>query len=340
MISNLANSLSIWHKKNGRHTLPWQHKGPYETWISEVMLQQTQVQVVIPYYRKFIDAFPTISVLAEASLDDVLAYWAGLGYYTRARNIHQSAQRIQTEFCGKFPSDIDSLVSLAGIGRSTAGAILSLGSNQRGVIQDGNVRRLFSRLFLIEGDLTKAKNQKKLWDLADYFTPLEPDLAKIHTQAIMDLGSLVCKRHKPICEVCPFGNDCEALRTRKIHELPEPKKMKRQKEKYWVILQLIDSSGRTLWIRQPDDGIWGGLHTPLVGNSLLELSENYQFPEALEGEFKATLQHSFSHFKVTLDHYILRVQRIDRLSVGEWAHKRVFKKGIPTPIKKLIFEVE
>ena len=340
MMENLAELLGCWQKKNGRHALPWQHKGPYETWISEVMLQQTQVQVAIPYYKKFLESFPTVDELAEATPDEVLAHWAGLGYYSRARNLHNAAQTIQKEFQGKFPSDLNTLVSLSGIGRSTAGAILSLGLNQRGVILDGNVRRVLARLFLIEGDLTKANKQKILWDLADQLTPLDPSLAKIHTQAMMDLGAIVCKRHNPRCDICPFRKNCRALQTNRIHELPQPKKTKYKEEQLWVVLQLIEFSGRTLFMRRPDNEIWGGLYTPFVGNNLRDLGKRYDIPRAIEGEFQRSLRHAFSHFKVTLDHYILRVGTAHQITIGEWAETRLFQKGVPAPIKQLIGSME
>ena len=336
----LATKLSRWHKKHGRYSLPWQKKGPYETWISEVMLQQTQVSVVIPYYNKFLKSFPTVEALANASQDDVLAHWAGLGYYSRARNLHYAARIIKTEFQKNFPSDLDTLVSLPGIGRSTAGAILSLGLNQRGVIQDGNVRRVLARLFSIEGDLTKVKKQKVLWGLADLLTPLEPALAKVHTQAMMDLGALVCKRRKPVCEACPLRTDCQALKTNRVHQLPQPKKIKNQDEQLWIVLQLIEVSGRTLFIRRPDEAIWGGLYTPLIGKSLLDLSKKYEIPEAIEGEFQRSIKHTFSHFKVTLDHYILRINTTNQIAIGEWADTKVFRKGVPAPIRKLIEQTE
>ena len=337
---DLATKLNRWHKKYGRHDLPWQQKGPYETWISEVMLQQTQVGVVIPYFKKFLKSFPTVEALANASQDDVLAHWAGLGYYSRARNLHDTARRIKTEYQGNFPADLSRLVSLPGIGRSTAGAILSLGLNQRGVIQDGNVRRVLARLFLVEGDLTKAKQQKILWELANQLTPLEPARAKIHTQAMMDLGALLCKRRNPVCEACPFRTDCQALQTSRVDQLPQPKKIKSQNAQLWIVLQLIETSGRTLFIRRPDEEIWGGLYTPLIGKSLLDLSQKYQLPEATEGEFQSSIKHTFSHFKVTLDHYILRIKTSNQIGIGEWVDARAFRKGVPTPIRKLIEPME
>ena len=337
---NLTTKLNRWHKKYGRHNLPWQQKGPYETWISEVMLQQTQVGVVIPYFKKFLESFPTVEALANASQDDVLAHWAGLGYYSRARNLHHTARRIKTEFQGNFPVDLSTLVSLPGIGRSTAGAILSLSLNQRGVIQDGNVRRVLARLFLVEGDLTKTKQQKILWELADQLTPLEPALAKIHTQAMMDLGALLCKRRNPMCETCPFTTECQALQNSRVDELPQPKKIKSQNAQLWIVLQLIETSGRTLFIRRPDEEIWGGLYTPLIGKSLLDLSQKYQIPEATKGKFQRSIKHTFSHFKVSLDHYILRIKTANQIAIGEWADIKVFQKGVPTPIRKLIEQME
>jgi A/G-specific adenine glycosylase len=171
MIERFAERLADWQKRHGRHDLPWQQRGPYETWISEIMLQQTQVQVVIPYFNRFVASFPSEEVLAAAPIDDVLAHWAGLGYYSRARNLHRAAQVIMQEHQGSLPNDLDALIALPGIGRSTAGAIVSLGFGARGVIQDGNVRRVLSRVFCISGDLSKSNAQNQLWDLADTLTP-------------------------------------------------------------------------------------------------------------------------------------------------------------------------
>ena len=230
MIERFAERLADWQKRHGRHDLPWQQRGPYETWISEIMLQQTQVQVVIPYFNRFVASFPSEEVLAAAPVDDVLAHWAGLGYYSRARNLHRAAQVIMQEHQGSLPNDLDALIALPGIGRSTAGAIVSLGFGARGVIQDGNVRRVLSRVFCISGDLSKSNAQNQLWDLADSLTPDDGAGSKVHAQAMMDLGSLICRRSKPNCVACPVADDCQALQRNAIAKFPERKQVKQRKD--------------------------------------------------------------------------------------------------------------
>ena len=251
MIHKFAQRLANWQKQHGRHGLPWQYKGAYATWISEIMLQQTQVRVVVPYFEKFMQDFPTVIGLANAPLDSVLSHWAGLGYYSRARNLHKAANIIVNEYQGEIPNDLASLIQLPGIGRSTAGAILSLGFGLHGVIQDGNVRRVLSRLFCIGGDLSKADAQKTLWKLADELTPRSGKNARIHAQAIMDLGSLVCRRSKPICQLCPFSKDCKAMQRGQVSQFPEPKRVKQRPDETWVVLQLKNERDQTLLMQRP-----------------------------------------------------------------------------------------
>ena len=208
-MESFSDKLIKWHKKSGRKNLPWQiDKSPYKVWISEIMLQQTQVTTVIPYFERFIKRFPNISTLAEANQDDVLSLWSGLGYYARARNIYKTAIILKSDFNSLLPSSLDQLIDLPGIGRSTAGAILSLGFNQKAPILDGNVKRVITRYRNIEEDITKNKTLNYLWDIVEELQP-EKDFS-IYTQSIMDLGAIICKRKTPLCRKCPLSKNCLA----------------------------------------------------------------------------------------------------------------------------------
>ena len=336
MIENFSERLAVWQKQYGRRELPWQRQGAYATWVSEIMLQQTQVQVVVPYFQKFMKEFPAISDLANASLDSVLAHWAGLGYYSRARNLHKAAKIIVSDHHCEIPKDLDLLIQLPGIGRSTAGAILSLGFGLRGVIQDGNVRRVLSRLFCIHGDLSKTSAQKILWELADQLTPNSGPDACIHTQGMMDLGSIVCRRSKPACKCCPFADDCQANQRREVSLFPKPKPVKQRPDETWVVLQLENERDETLFLQRPLEGIWGGLYAPHIGSSLSKISEHLKTVDVLEAEYQGELTHAFSHFKVHLEHYKLKVHSQDIAGIGVWRPIDRFQKGVPTPINTLL----
>ena len=336
MIHKFAQRLANWQKQHGRHGLPWQHKGAYETWISEIMLQQTQVRVVVPYFEKFIQNFPTVIGLANAPLDSVMSHWAGLGYYSRARNLHKAANIIVNEYRGEIPRDLASLIQLPGIGRSTAGAILSLGFGLRGVIQDGNVRRVLSRLFCIEGDLSKADAQKTLWKLADQLTPRSGNNARVHAQAMMDLGSLVCRRSKPTCQLCPFSKDCKAMQRGQVSQFPKPKRVKQRPNETWVVLQLKNERDQTLLMQRPFDGIWGGLYAPPIGSSLSEIGRRLKITDVLNAEYQGEITHAFTHLKVFMEHYLLNLDSRDFSPAGEWHSINRFQKGLPAPIQKLL----
>ncbi|MGB8326770.1 MAG: A/G-specific adenine glycosylase, partial [Steroidobacteraceae bacterium] len=257
----IAGALIVWHETGGRHELPWQRgRSLYRVWISEIMLQQTQVATVIPYYERFIARFPTVRALADASIDDVLHLWSGLGYYARARNLHQAAQRIRDEFAGEFPGDFASVASLPGIGRSTAGAILALALNQRFAILDGNVKRVLARYFGVAGNATERAVEKRLWVLSERCTPVER--VDDYTQAIMDLGATLCTRSRPLCALCPLATDCVARRQGRQTEFPAPRRsaphgMRRAKRVVMLLARARDQS--VLLEKRPPRGIWGGL---------------------------------------------------------------------------------
>lgn len=328
--------LREWHLRYGRHDLPWQNRGPYATWISEIMLQQTQVTVVIPYFNRFMDSFPTVEALALASEDEVLLHWAGLGYYSRARNLHFAAKQICQLYNGKVPYQFEQLLSLRGVGRSTAGAILSLGHKRFGVIQDGNVRRVLSRFFAVAGDLTTVAKQNELWDLATQLTPRKGQDAMIHSQAIMDLGALICSKIKPRCPKCPLAKDCLALRHDTIEKFPGPKVKRLKRQETWIVLELKNTKGEIYFEKRSDKGIWGGLYAPPIGANLKELKERYFIDHALKAEYRSKLKHAFSHFAVTLEHFVLNVNSVSSNKNGIWTQIDNFNKGLPSPIIKLL----
>jgi A/G-specific adenine glycosylase len=301
------------------------------------MLQQTQVRVVIPYYHAFMNRFADVEALANAREDDVLSHWAGLGYYARARNLHHASQQVRDQFAGRIPNTLDDLMALKGVGRSTAGAILSLGFGQRGVIQDGNVRRVFARIFGIEGDLTLSNHQRKLWDIAEELTPKEGREAAIHTQAMMDLGALLCTRHSPGCHSCPFQNDCFAQTSNRISDFPQPKRIKQRDTTDWIVLEVRNSSNQILLGRRPAEGIWGGLFTPPIDESLRNIENALGLPHLLDSEEQQIKEHAFSHFKVRL-HHMRHFFDGPAPSEFEWTDLEGFQGGLPAPIAQLLSE--
>ena len=339
-INHFQNELLIWFDEHGRHDLPWQqNKSPYRVWISEIMLQQTQVTTVIPYYEKFMASFPTLIDLAQASQDEVLSHWSGLGYYARARNMHKAAQLTVTDFAGDLPDNLDEMMSLPGIGRSTAGAILAISSNQNTPIQDGNVRRVLSRLFAIEGDLSKAEKQKQLWEIATDLTPIER--VADYTQAIMDLGATLCTRTKVGCDRCPFTTSCQAYLQNKVVELPNKKAKKQIPVKQEYFLFWFD--GEELLMQQrPQSGIWGGLWCPPAFETKDELTNYLRQLNAVEPELDIASEpyrHVFSHYKLDIVPVYVKSSKPNIISesnhqwltITDW-----LKAGLPTPIKQLL----
>lgn len=300
-MNNFASKVIEWHQHNGRHDLPWQlNATPYRVWVSEIMLQQTQVKTVIPYFERFMEKFPDVSNLAVAGLDDVLHLWSGLGYYARARNLHKAAGIIINDMDGKFPTGIESLMGLPGIGRSTAGAILSLVCNQRHAILDGNVKRVLTRYKGLEGWPGDKAVEKQLWELADKFTP-KSNVAT-YTQAIMDLGAGTCRRIKPDCKKCPVSNGCYAYKHDMQSVLPTRRKKRTLPVRETIFTIIRNDEGKVLLQRRPPAGIWGGL---------------WSFPECpdenISGWFKKEfgssigtinehppIRHTFSHFHLDI----------------------------------------
>ncbi len=258
----LQEALLDWFSRHGRKNLPWQeNKTLYRVWVSEIMLQQTQVSTVIPYYLKFLNTFPDVLSLANSSLDLVLSHWAGLGYYARARNLHKAAIQIKQNHAGNFPNQLDQVLELPGIGLSTGSAILSIAQNQPLAICDGNVKRVLSRLHCVNSPLNQSNTEKILWDLAKKYMP-EKNCAD-YSQAIMDLGATLCTQSKPSCSICPLNSICQAYLTNTQTLYPVPKKPLVKKTKHQTFL-IFTTPTHILLNQNPPTGIWGGLFTPLL----------------------------------------------------------------------------
>ncbi len=338
---DFASDVLNWFDHYGRHDLPWQHNPtPYRVWVSEIMLQQTQVATVIPYYLRFMTSFPTVEALAAASNDDVVQHWAGLGYYARARNLHHAAQQV-VEQGGEFPRTLDGLMALKGIGRSTAGAILSLAGQQRGVIMDGNVKRVLARCFALEGEASSASVQQQLWALAEQLTPTARFAA--YSQAMMDLGATVCTRSKPLCLYCPLQARCQAYALGTPTAFPEKKKTKDipTKEAYFVIFD--NDQGETLWLKRPPAGIWGSLWClpEIAVESEQELQQRLMADFGVSGCETAYLppfRHTFSHYHLLLKP--LRIKAIPQQTAdsrSQWCTlEQVKSLGLPKPMMTLL----
>ena len=343
--SPIAQALLAWHSREGRHDLPWQNdRTPYRVWVSEIMLQQTQVATVIPYYERFIERFPTVRALADAPVDDVLHMWSGLGYYARARNLHRAAARVRDEFFGTFPASIEDLQSLPGVGRSTAGAILALSRAERFPILDGNVKRVLARYFGVQGNPSESAIARRLWQLSDQCTP--QDRVDIYTQAIMDLGATVCSRHKPLCAYCPLSEGCFALRTGRQHDLPSPRPARTRPTRKVFMIVAIRDDGSVLLERRPESGVWGGLwclpefDTASAASSYARqsLRDVVEAPKAL-----SCVEHTFTHFDLIITPMLTPCRGSaavmeDGRSV--WYNARQPARiGLPAPIKVLLEEL-
>ncbi|HAP27431.1 MAG TPA: A/G-specific adenine glycosylase, partial [Achromobacter sp.] len=257
---DFAPRIVAWQRQHGRHDLPWQNtRDPYRIWLSEIMLQQTQVATVIPYYERFLQRFPDVAALAAASQEDVMPYWAGLGYYARARNLHRCAQEIVRDWDGRFPPTAEAIATLPGIGRSTAAAIAAFSNGERSPILDGNVKRVFTRHFGIAGDPAKREVEQRLWALAHAQVDAAPGLdMAAYTQGLIDLGATLCTRGKPACDRCPVADTCVARREGRQAELPTPKVRKAIPERETCML-VLRHKGAFLLQQRPEPGIWGGL---------------------------------------------------------------------------------
>ena len=327
--------LITWQACAGRHDLPWQQtRDPYRVWLSEIMLQQTQVSTVIPYYARFLASFPDVAALAAAPMDDVLAHWAGLGYYARARNLHRCAQQIIAVYGGKFPKTALELAELPGIGRSTAAAIAAFCFGERAAILDGNVKRVLCRVFGIEGFPGATAVDRKLWQLAERLLP-EAGI-EAYTQGLMDLGATLCTRGMPNCPACPFAENCEARRSGRQRELPQPRPRASLPERSASFI-LISDGQHLLLERRPPSGLWGGLLVPPEGEIHTVLARHAVIP--VEIQELEPLKHSFTHFRLTLQPVLCRVGPWHPVAEPgrEWLPLcQAVDAGVPTPIRKLI----
>ena len=343
-LEDFAARLLAWYEAYGRKSLPWQQDPtPYRVWVSEVMLQQTQVATVIPYYERFMARFPTLAALAAAPLDEVLHLWSGLGYYARARNLKACAEAIIERHGGEFPRDLDAVSALPGIGRSTAGAILALARGERHPILDGNAKRVLARVFAIEGDPGTLEVQKRLWAQADACTPRARCAA--YTQAIMDLGATVCTRTRPACTLCPMRERCVAAREGRQAQLPGAKARRVRLSRAAVLL--IAESGAAgaravLVMRRAAPGIWGGLWSPPQFDSeaaALEWCRRELGGFESAGRL-APIEHGFTHFDLRLTPIHVRcASRSGEVRDGAdrlwYALRDPPRVGLPQPIAKL-----
>jgi A/G-specific adenine glycosylase len=334
-----ATRVIEWQQANGRHDLPWQQsRDAYRVWLSEIMLQQTQVLTVIPYYGRFLARFPTLEALAEAPLESVLELWSGLGYYARARNLHRCAQTVVAERAGKFSADPAGNLGLPGVGRSTAAAISVFAFGRRAAILDGNVKRVLGRCFGIEVDESPAAHERRLWALAESLLPETGSEA--YTQGLMDLGATLCRHRRPACDACPLQEVCVACRDGRQADLPRPPARKALPERESHLLWL--SNGRRLLVeRRPPSGIWGGLLSlPEVVAEAAETFALRQGCRLLASEVLPPLRHAFTHFRLTMT--ILRCEvevigRDAREAGWEWLSlEKVATAALPTPIRKLL----
>jgi A/G-specific adenine glycosylase len=338
-----APRLLAWFDRHGRHDLPWQHpRTPYRVWLSEIMLQQTQVSVVIPYFERFVAAMPNLPALAAASQDEVLALWSGLGYYARARNLHAAARRCVEGRDGDLPRDLAALVALPGIGRSTAGAILSQAWGDAAAIVDGNVKRVLCRVFGIEGWPGTPAVEKRLWAIAETLLP-DARLAD-YTQAQMDFGATLCTRSDPACAICPLQDVCIAWRDGRTAELPTAKPGKPLPERATVALLVEDTSGRVLLQRRPPTGVWASLWS-LPEHADIAAARDW-FERHVAGDFDAaqpgtTIVHGFSHYRLHIQPYRVANAR-PHDAVGDndqlrWAARADLPAiGLPAPVRRLL----
>jgi len=342
-VDTFSAAVLDWWDRHGRKDLPWQtNPTAYRVWVSEIMLQQTRVATVIPYYQRFMERFPDVRSLAEATQDEVLHLWSGLGYYARARNLHAAAKRVCSRHGGRFPDDMDSLTELPGIGRSTAGAILSLARGIRQPILDGNVKRVLARAFAVDGWPGRAAVQRELWALAERLTPHER--VGDYTQAMMDLGATVCTRSRPACTACPWRSHCLALAQERVGELPAPRPKRDMPVRQTRMLLLHDGDGRLLLEKRPPAGLWGGLWSlpECPADATVEdwcrqrLGLQVHAPR-----IHPPLRHGFSHFHLDITPVEARVDRKVLAIMDEgricWYNLRApDARGLAAPIRRLI----
>lgn len=346
-------AVLYWFSRSGRKDLPWQQNPtPYRVWISEIMLQQTQVQTVIPYYLRFMAQYPDVTALADAGVDQVLHLWTGLGYYARARNLHKAAKQVTQDHGGEFPQDVEALEALPGIGRSTAGAIAALSMHIKAPILDGNVKRVLTRYFAIAGYPESSTVKKQLWTVAESLLPEQKIAA--YTQAMMDLGATLCTRSSPACDQCPLASDCKALAGDRIAEFPGKKPKKALPVNAVNMLIVRNEAGDVLLEKRPDSGIWGGLYSlpekavddtgasPEPGWVAYAESGLQLNPLTLEP--LPTIRHSFTHYHLDItpllsSEWKLKTTETSVADSDRWLWYPLdhsVEVGLAAPVKKLL----
>lgn len=342
MTNPFATSVLDWYQRHGRKHLPWQQDiSPYRVWVSEIMLQQTQVSTVIPYYQRFMERFPDVHALAAAEQDEVLHLWTGLGYYARGRNLHACAKAIVEQHHGEFPRSVEQLSELPGIGRSTAGAIASISMDIRAPILDGNVKRVLTRFFAIDGWPGTTAVQNQLWDIAEQLTP--DHSYREYTQVMMDLGATLCTRSKPACGICPLQPQCQGYASGKPTQWPHGKPKTDKPEKYTWMLMIRNADGHWLLQPRPQTGIWGGLWSFPEADSESSATALAQcrFGDHISAsESLASFRHTFSHYHLHI--HPIRIQ-LDQnpQQIGEtdshWYNPdNPSELGLAAPVKKLL----
>ncbi len=338
-----AKTLLAWFDKYGRHDLPWQHpRTPYRVWLSEIMLQQTQVATVIPYFENFLRRFPDLNSLAKAELDEVVALWAGLGYYTRARNLHRTAKICSENNGGELPDTLDELIALPGIGRSTAAAILSQAHDRPFAILDGNVKRTLSRYYGVEGWPGLPTVEKELWALSESLLPEKRNAD--YTQAIMDFGATLCTRSKPRCIECPFNKSCVAYLENRVSEFPKTKAGKKIPTRHTVMLVLMSNKNEVLLSRRPAKGVWSGMWSlpEVAGQDEVEPFVSMHSKTGGTGNIALPeFQHTFSHYHLMIKPYLWRdlqaKHKIAEPDDTRWLRlSEMSSVGLPAPVKKLL----
>jgi A/G-specific adenine glycosylase len=341
-LTDFSTRLIAWQRLHGRHDLPWQNtRDAYRIWLSEIMLQQTQVATVIPYYGRFLERFPRVEDLAAAPLDDVMALWAGLGYYSRARNLYRCAQVVAAEHGGEFPRTVEALAELPGIGRSTAAAIASFAYGARATILDGNVKRVLARVFGVDGFPGDKRVENAMWTLAESLLPdaAHKDEVTAYTQGLMDLGATLCVRGKPDCGRCPFAADCVANVTGRQKELPaaRPKKAVPTRKTWMLVLK---DGASVLLEKRPPTGIWGGLWSlPEAADEDALAAVAHSFGGSGELEPLSAFTHTFTHFKLDIEPRLAHAGAVTEAADNRtvWAPLAELDAfGVPAPVRKLL----
>ena len=334
-----STQLLKWWDQHGRKDLPWQHpRTAYRVWVSEIMLQQTQVKTVIPYFDRFIDRFPDIQSLAAASNDDVLAYWSGLGYYARARNLLKTAKICMAQHNADLPRTPAALNALPGIGESTANAIYSQAFDKPAVILDGNVKRVLTRYFAIEGWPGKSSIHKQLWDMAGQLLPVKRGAD--YTQAIMDLGATLCTRSNPLCDQCPVKRSCKALSTDTVDQFPTRRPSKKVRKMSFQMLILTDGKGNVMLERRPPAGIWGGLWSLPADDQGTAIKQRWGLSDQTLKPFE-TLKHQLTHIEMTIQpligHTEMLASGVECSSDQRWFSPQEWPAlGLPKPVRHLL----